>query len=178
MDHDELLRYKKLVNRLSGLPKKIVDLHGHDDLGNISEFVLHDLCHQDSFNLKKAAFLIDNPDFDCVQGVAGFSAQETYAVDKMWNEPSYFTEFMQTSPFNQKVRSFCVCSVKRNGHSYTPFVDQVAEQLELRQPAYSIWDMKHQNHGVLVYEKEDLDQDLFDNHFINSLYLLSLCPVH
>ena len=44
----------------------------------MSEFVLHDICNPNCFNLQKAAFLVDNPDFDCLKGVAGFSADEAY----------------------------------------------------------------------------------------------------
>lgn len=179
MEQDELLnRYQSLTRRLSSLPKKIVSLHSQDSK-NISEFLLHDLCQQDCFNLNKAAFLIDNPDFDCVQGVAGFSKSESYNdIDKAWQEPEKFTSFMQGAPFNQKVRSFCNCSIKRNGKSYTPHIDKIAETLELEKPAFYVWDMKHDNHGVLVYERDELDNDLLNEHLLNSLYLFSFCPVH
>ena len=56
--------------RLADLPKRMVPLYDLEAIGNIPEFVLHDLCHEDCFNLKKAAFLVDNPDFDSLQGVA------------------------------------------------------------------------------------------------------------
>ncbi len=179
MEQGELLvRYKKMVTRLTNLPKRIISLHDDESFANIAEFVLYDLCHEDCFNLNKAAFLVDNPDFNCMQGVAGFSRHEPFTDRELiWDKPDTFTSFMQQSPFNRRVRSFNASSTRRNGNQYNQVVHEVAQSLGLREPAFSVWDMKHANNGVLVYECADQEK-LFDEHLINSLHLLSFCPVH
>ena len=60
-----------LLQKLSHLPKKIVALEG---LEHTPSFVLHELCNESAFNLSKAAFFIDNPDFNHFKGIAGFDA--------------------------------------------------------------------------------------------------------
>ena len=62
---------------LSILPQQILS---HSWNENMSEFVLHEICNQ-SVLTTKAAFLVDNPDFDCLKGVAGYSTDEAYATD-------------------------------------------------------------------------------------------------
>jgi len=69
MSQEELLkRQHDLFKNLSSLPRMILVCNGCE---NIFELLLHDLCHPTCFNLKKVAYFVDNPDFDCLQGVAG-----------------------------------------------------------------------------------------------------------
>ena len=73
MKHDGANNKNRILIHLSTLPQKILSLHGRADL---AEFVLRDLCHERCFNLKKAAFFIDNPDFNHLKGIAGFCHEE------------------------------------------------------------------------------------------------------
>jgi len=176
MERDEILsNHQRVLGSLSGLPKKVLSVH---TLDNATEFVLHELCNQGCFNLHKAAYFIDNPDFNLFKGVAGFSQAEAYSEwDEVWNNPSAFTTFMQQSDFNQKIRKYCIDSAFRNNRSYDDMVMQIAKEIGLSEPSYFSWDLKHENKGLLVYEKKSVDAMLFEEHFLNSLYLLSFCPV-
>ena len=92
-----------MFRHLSELPQKIVNLHG---LENITEFVLHDLCHRSCFNLNKAAYFVDNPDFDCLKGIAGFHHDEVYPGEDIWFNPQAFSDHMESASFNKKFDSF------------------------------------------------------------------------
>ena len=84
---------------------------------------------------------------------------------------------MQESDFNQKIRKFCVKSAQRNKKSYDDVVADIANDIGIKDPSYFAWDMKHDNKGLLLYEKNGMDAELFEDHFLNSLYLLNFCPV-
>lgn len=177
MERNELVHYKKLLRCLSCLPKRILALHSLD---NISEFVLHGLCNKDCFNLYKAAYFVDNPDFDFIKGVAGFSKDEgDLEWDNIWEDPESFTLFTKSLPFNKRVRTFGTNSIKRkNNNTYDNLIKNIADNIGFDKPSYCLWDMKHFNHGILVYEKVDNENlALFDEHFIDSLHLLSFCPI-
>lgn len=176
MERDEIyLKHQKVLGLLSCLPKKMLSVHSLD---NATEFVLHESCNETCFNLHKAAYFIDNPDFNMFRGVAGFSQAEIYGDwDQMWNNPDAFTTFMQRSDFNQKIRKYCVDSVHRNKRSYDDMVLNISKEIGLDDPAFFSWDLKHDNKGVLVYERNGKDAGVFEEHFLNSLYLLSFCPV-
>ena len=166
-----------VVDNLRRLPRKILSLHG---LENVTEFVLHELCSKSCFNLKKAAYFIDNPDFDCVKGVVGVSNMELHEIEDIWSSPDSFTQQMTLSPFNQHVRSFIYESHKKNGKSYEDMAKSIAYELGINEYGFYSWDMKHNNHGFLVCEKNTIDPQEHpqDDIVIDGLCLLSFCPVH
>lgn len=176
MERDEMLsKHQRVLGSLSCLPKKVLSVHSLD---NAPEFVLHELCNQGCFNLHKAAYFVDNPDFNLFKGVAGFSQAEAYSDwNEIWNNPSAFTTFMQQSDFNQKIRKYCMDSIHRSNRSYDNLIADISKEIGLNEPSYFSWDLKHENKGLLVYEKNGMDAALFEEHFLNSLYLLSFCPV-
>ena len=77
-NHDHLDRRHNVLHHLTHLPRKIVSLNGAE---NLTEFVLHDLCQSRCFNLPKAAYFVNNPDFNCIKGVAGVHADELFQGD-------------------------------------------------------------------------------------------------
>jgi hypothetical protein len=175
--NEMLKRHHAVLNRLSQLPRKMLSLK---DQGNITEFVLHELCQADCFDLEKAAYFVDNPDFDCLKGVAGVWRPEAYATahDDIWQNPNSFTAHMQGSPFNQKVRDFMRSSLRKNQESDEEIVHIIAQELHMENPGYYSWDMKHYNHGLLVYEKPCKKGDSCDvDTVLNGLSLLSFCPI-
>src|SRR5207253_3050442 len=100
----ELLMYRnaQIADRLRRLPRKILQLHG---LENVTDFVLHALCSNDCFNIPKAAYFVENPAFNCLKGVVGVSTAELQGVDNIWTSPDQFMQMIAQSSFNQKVRS-------------------------------------------------------------------------
>lgn len=179
MQQDELLlRYRRLVNKLADMPRRMVSLYDLGSVGSVPEFVLHDLCHEDCFNIKKAAFLVDNPDFDSLIGIAGFSRDERFR-DCHWSNPKDFSAHMELSNFNKKVKSFCECSFKKNNKNYEDHLERVAKELSFQDPDFHVWPLKHYNHGFLLYERDsDESDEVFENNFLSSLHILSFCPLH
>lgn len=168
-------QYKKVLDCLSCLPKNIIQHHSRE---NISEFVLHGLCGQDCFNLKKAAYFVDNPDFNCIKGVTGFCKSEVNLDWKeIWDDPESFSLLAKSSPFNQKVRAFSATSTKKSKDPVEQFLSKISKDIGFTNPDYCSWNTKHSNHGILVFEKGDSTNELFDEHFVNSLHLLGFCPI-
>lgn len=165
--------YRRL-GLVTKLPGKILSLHGCE---NISEFVLHELCHEGCFNLKKAAYFIDNPDFDCLKGVVGHDKSQAYRPRQdIWGEMDAFTKHMQQAPFNKKVRSFVKPSFRRKGAPDSEIVEVVASSIGLKNPSFYAWNMKHDNHGILLYEKEE-SAPCDCEYLYECLCLLGFCPV-
>jgi hypothetical protein len=168
-------RHHAILDRISRLPKKMLSLTNHE---NVTDFVLHELCHQDCFNFEKAAYFVDNPDFDCFKGVTGISRTENFPVaDDIWKNPHGFSAHMQTSSFNQRVRSMIKPSMRRNYTSDEMIVKNVAEELVLQNPRFYSWDTKHDNHGLLIYEKACATDHCDMQDVLDGLCLLSFCPI-
>jgi hypothetical protein len=178
MKHDKVgHNATHVVDNLRRLPRKMLLLHEFD---NVTEFVLHELCGKSCFNLDKAAYFIDNPDFNCIKGVVGVSNSEMHGINDIWSSPDLFTQYMIQSPFNQHVRSFTGQSHRKNNHSYEDAASAIAQELGFNSYGYYVWDMKHNNHGFLVCEKNDthLHGHPGDDIVLDGLCLLSFCPVH
>ncbi len=167
-------RKRAIADLLSSLPRKILGLHGRD---NVVEFVLHELGRQECFDLEKAAYVIDNPDFDCLKGVAGFQRPEAYSLKSdIWTDPDSFSEHMKQSKYNNEVRCYHRNSGVKNGQKDEAIVKEVAQALGFDKPFYYSWDMKHDNHGILLYEKRD-SADCDCDYLLEGLCLIGFCPV-
>ena len=173
MERSEMLKNHDILNRLSCLPQKILSLSGSE---NITEFVLHELCNSTCFNLQKAAYIVDNPDFDCLKGIAGFNINEEFP-DAIWQNADAFSKHMSESFFNQKVRTILRSSPLRSGQSSQQTTDIISDCLGFDKPLYCSWRMKHDNHGYLVYETESNDTPSNDL-VLNGACFLSFCPIY
>lgn len=162
-----------ILNRLNGLPKKMLQNHQYE---NIAELVLHELCHN-CFDIHKAAYFVDNPDFDCLKGVAGYCKDDVCKVPQdIWQNPQEFSCKIKESPFNQRVRGFARASVRRAPRPNEEIVEDIARELQMGEHGFYSWDMKHDNHGIFVYEKNGLlGSD--ENQIVNALCLLGFCPI-
>ncbi len=166
-------RAYEVIVAVMTIPKHIIKLHGTD---NVTEFLLHNLGQQDCFNFSKAAYFIDNPDFDHLKGIAGFSKDESYlAKVNHWTETQEFSEHMKKAAFNSMVRDTCRCSIKRNKMQEEKVVQEISDELHFLNPRYVVWPIKHDNHGLLVFEKTE--EDGIDEHLENALQLFGFCPV-
>ncbi|OGB85831.1 hypothetical protein A3J41_02540 [candidate division TM6 bacterium RIFCSPHIGHO2_12_FULL_38_8] len=165
---------KKLLTKLSDFSKNLTQ---HHHLENLSEFLLHDVCAADLFAVPKAAYLVNNPDFSCLKGVAGYHIPESFIKGDHWNNQKAFTSHMKSSQFNQKVRSVQDKSLVLEGKNLeNKKIYGLADQLEIHDPLYHIWRMKHDNQGVLIFERpQDFGTD--QEHLLRFLYMLSFCPV-
>ena len=163
----------QLLQHLGNLRKMIV--HNHE-LENLSEFVLYDLCNGPAVRVNKAAYFINNPDFNMLRGIAGYHKNESGLHDS-WNHQKQFIAAMKNSAFNQKVRNKLQESFNRGEIFEQYLVRKLADYLEISNPSYHIWNLKHANHGLLVYEASEKQSKEVENHLHDSLYYLSFCPV-
>jgi hypothetical protein len=160
-------RHHHVLSHLTTLPRKITAWHTTD---HSSEHLLHELCHH-CFGLEKAAYFVDNPDFDCLQGVAGYDCTEHTGQEQ---RSQSLDDDHCPCDFNKQVRSMESTSYKRAHKAEADVIRTLASELFMHNPACYIWPLKHDNYGVLVYEKSDNLNGL-QEHLENSSYLFSFC---
>jgi len=177
MKSEELLkRQHSVLHILSSLPKKILL---QNDIDRLHEFILHEISCEECFNLNKAAFLIDNPDFNCLQGVAGIAREEAFASGtSIWDDIDRFSVHMSGSSFNDKVRNHVQVSCKACTTPDKEIFSQIADVLGMKNFGVCTWNMKHDNHGYLVYEKMNHEDTSCDDYILHGASLLGFCPIH
>ena len=177
MKSEELIkRQHALLHILSSLPKKILLRY---DTDRLPEFVLHEIACEDCFNLNKAAFLVDNPDFNCLKGIAGIARSEAFSNGtSIWEDPQRFSVHMRGSEFNDKVRNHLQVSCKKYDSPDDEIFAKIAEMLGMQQFGVCTWDMKYDNHGYLIYEKMNNDDTSCDDYIAHGASLLGFCPIH
>ena len=162
-----------LLRQVTQIPTRILRNH---DLHGLAGLLLHHLCSGECFNLSKAAYFVDNPDFDQLVGVAGFSRSEATGGD-VWAEPAQQAVRVEEGAFHKTVRGMHHASIARKGDAAggETQVKLMAQELGIENPQVYTWDMKHGNKGVLLYDggaQEWETQDLY-----NAASLLSFCPM-
>lgn len=167
-------RNAQIADNLRRLPRKMLQLHG---LENVTDFVLHELCSKDYFNIPKAAYFVENPAFNCLKGIVGVSTQELQSVENIWTNPDQFVKTITDSVFHQKVRSFHYESHKNRGHSPEEMAKIIAQELGFGDYNFYAWDMKHDNHGLLVCEKAP-EEDHAHDVMVDGFSLLGFCPIY
>jgi hypothetical protein len=164
-----------LIDVVTGLPHKILRYHTLDGL---AQMVLHDLGHEDGFGFNRATYLIDNPDFDHLVGVAGFDRTECSLHKKnIWEHPECFCSDMQAADFHNTVRQKVNASFARQDIDLNDAEDVKALGFELgiKDPYYFSWNMKHGNHGLFIFEKNDAICLWRQGLLKNISALLSMC---
>jgi len=177
MEREEFKRYNQIVNCISSLPKRMLSLHGRD---NVTDFVLHDLSHEACFNLHKVAYFVNNPDFNRLKGVSGIAQKEVPQGlwTDIWNQTEMFTTYMRNSPFNRRVRDFEECCLECAIDDDDEIIKDVAHSIGIENPVYYSLGMKHGNQGFLVFEKNYNDTVNIDKtHILNGISLLGFCPI-
>ncbi len=161
-------RHHQVLSRLSVLPKKILALYQEE---HVSEFVLHELCNKQCFNMKRAAYFVDNPDFDCLRGIAGYSQEEHNG------EGTKFSDHLSSCHFNKMVQSISRSSYKRSKKSDAELLMDLAHELKLKNAQCHTWQLKHDNQGVLIYEMAIQESDDLNDCIQDGLHLLGFCSL-
>ncbi len=165
---------QKLLQCLITIPKNMMSIHGVD---NIAEFLLHSLCTSGCLNFSKAAFFIDNPDFDQIKGVTGFVHHEAFKSGyEHWHDPENFTKHMGASFFNQKVRSILKRSAKKSVKLRSELLDELGKELAFSKPLHASWPLKYENEGILLFELNASSDPLPQEHIENMLHFFAFCP--
>ncbi|MCL5436621.1 MAG: hypothetical protein M1549_01935 [Candidatus Dependentiae bacterium] len=164
-------RRYELISRLSRLPKQIISVRDADYL---AELIFCELCGQNCFNLKKAAYFLDNPDFDCCRGIVGISADEFQSPgEELWADPLSISDRVRRSPFYQKVRALNHASAMKNNSDYV--LTEIAKMLGIEHPTFCICDARHENHAILISD-ERVDDEVSE-YLEYGMSILSLCPL-
>ena len=168
----------KLTSNLSALLHKVLNYH---DVDGLSQMVLHELGHDDCFGLKRATYLVDNPDFDHLLGVAGYCKQDCPCHKKdLWQDPYSFKGDMKGAPYHNQVQNFLNSSLKRKEIDLNSAkeVKELGIQLGIQVPEFFSWNMKHGNHGLLIFEHgEKPVKDWRKELLSNVAALLSFCGI-
>lgn len=165
---------KNLLFVLGKLPRHMT---GNHSLDNLTEFVLHGICNE-CFSIPKAAYFINNPDFNCLKGIVGYHQKEAYcAKQNAWNEQKDFTSCMRKSTFNNQVREYLDTSFVQGSEQERVRVQELSTELGFENPLYHTWHVKHGNHGVLLFESPEENRQHADDHLYDFLHLLGFCPV-
>lgn len=166
-----------IMCNLSKLPRRILSLHNHN---NITDLVLHELCGKSCFDLPRAAYFVDNPDFNCLKGVSGFCQQECLPENGcvVWDNPDDFARRIHDLSFNQKVRTIERCSLKKGVEGELGLAREIAQELEMQNPQFCLWAMKHDNHGLLIFEKADSCEMCAGEVVADGCSLLGFCPIY
>jgi hypothetical protein len=174
MGHKLLAGEHAILSHLNHIAPHMLRLK---DQHNLTEFVLHELCSDRGFQIDKAAYFIDNPDFNCLRGIAGFSRQDEYKTScSIWENPHEFSSHMGQASFNQKVRGIARESVRKSCTDDAQIVKQMAQELGFSSCNYYSWDMKHDNHAIVLFESPKAC-DISDVYVKNGMALLSFCPL-
>ncbi|MCB9493530.1 MAG: hypothetical protein H6679_04625 [Epsilonproteobacteria bacterium] len=174
-EHEE-----SLLDSLVSLPHKILC---HHEIQGLPELVLHELGHDSCFGLNRSIYIVDNPDFDCSRGVAGYCKDDCkYHKQDPWQEPHAFHKDMCEAPFGKCVRSFNNKSFLRNhkddnDHTLSPDeIDALCKAFDVKNPACFTWKQRHGNHGILIFDGgNDMRLEKRKKILANCSALLSLC---
>jgi hypothetical protein len=164
-----------LIVRLLNLPHKILFHHELDGLANM---VLHELGHDDFLGFDKACYFVDNPDFDCIKGIAGYHSCECkFHKPDLWSEPHAFMKDMEDAQFHRKLMSFNNKSLarKKEGCVDGEMIYSLGKTLGLQDPHGCYWKMKHGNNGILIFEGKSMPCVKRRNLLEHIVALLSFC---
>lgn len=174
MNDKKKKREHEVLLCMTSLPQHMIRHHGID---NMPEFLLHNIAQQGCFNFTKAAYFVDNVDFNHLKGVAGVARHERYG-ENHWETPEQFSDYMRQSNFNQKVRTIMRESADIKNKRPDRTVKELADLLELQDPGYVMWHIKYDNAGLLVFETEEpSERESFKDHLYNALHLFGFCPI-
>jgi hypothetical protein len=166
--------YCKLIENLSSLPHRILQNH---HLEALSQMILHELSHDQCFGLKRAVYLVDNPDFDHLVGAAGFSCDECALHKKdLWGSPESFVKDMKVAHFHNDVKTFIHHSLRKKDFDLNNAIEvkELGSFVGINNPQIVSWGMKHGNHGILMFESDKDIPEWRRQMLQNSVALLSL----
>lgn len=161
---------KKLLGKLGDFSKNMIQNH---HLENLSEFIVHDICAKDTFNISKAAYLVNNPDFICLKGITGYHQDESFNIFPSWQSQQEFSSHMKNASFNSVVRAIDVGSIEITDDRK---IQELAHSLQMRDPVFHGWNLKNDNHGIFIFERPE-DTDEVQQYLPHFLQMLSFCSI-
>jgi hypothetical protein len=168
---------RELFERILVLPHRLMQ---HHSVHGLSQLVLHDMSGPRSFGFERSVFLADNPDFDHLQGIAGYCKDEHEKYERdPWEDPVDFLKCVSGSRYHGDIRSVLKSSLQRESKNFEKReeIEQLAHEIGMKKPEYLSWTMKHGNHGLLIYELEEgkLLTETRERMLHGATGLLSMC---
>lgn len=142
---------QQLIEILAHLPQRMVK-HHHDH--HLSQFVLYEISK--GFGLSKAIYLVDNPDFDHLRGIAGYCNKEMQVShNDIWSNLDSVRGEIVEKPFHENVKKHLTESFKRKQGEFSNLQElhDIGVKMGMENPACLVWDGRNGNHGVFVFEK-------------------------
>lgn len=173
----DLGAHGSLIDHLTKIPHCMLRNHEIDSLAQI---ILYMLSHADCFSFKRAAYFIDNPDFDCLKGGAGFQHEEVFvSPNLMCHSPQPYLERLSSSQYNKQVRDIARPSIKRQCDNINDSADftTLCKDLGVTNAECVCWPLKHGNWGVLIFEHDSVLDPARRGLLDNAVSLLGFCPV-
>ena len=152
-EHEYGITNPNLLGTLLNMPSKIMQ---HYDVNGLVQMVLHELAHDKHLAFKRATYLVDSPDFDCLRGLAGFCREECRLHQQdLWQDPHHFASAMREASFHASMQKLLGASLHKN-HLDAAHKDNLlafGKALGMEAPEVYVWNLKHGNHGILLYEE-------------------------
>jgi hypothetical protein len=151
---DKDLQENELLRVLLDLPNKILQ---HEELDHLPHLVLHELGKNQRLGFKRASYLIYNPDFGCIKGIAGYCQDETkFHKDDLWHDPASFHDDMKSANFYNKIKTFYHPEIyhKECNDKFHDDIKNIGKMLGIDKPLVHVWNMRHGNKGVLIFEED------------------------
>jgi len=159
--------------RLATLPERMVQRH---ECENLAELILHELVDPSCHLFEKAAFFVDNPDFDCCKGITGLARADRLQSDIMQTDHGTFSEHMRHNAFNKAVRNVTCHSGLKKGTPWPQRADELGKKISLQGHSWYVFPVKYGNTGVLLYQPHEHTEDM-QEWLAMGAALLALCPV-
>jgi hypothetical protein len=164
---------QELLAMLLDLPNKILL---HHEVAGLAQLILHDVAHNQHFGFKRATYLVDSPEFDCLRGVAGFVDKECHHHDQdMWANPHTFINDMREAEFHNRLLQLARRSIKKSDN-HADAAREIAFDLGMVNPWVYAQDLRHGNHGILIVEEGVKRLDSDDHELLAHISaILGLC---
>jgi len=168
-------RVNQALAHVAALPSKILNLHV-DEQGHLAEFVLASLCDSTCCDIAKAALVINNPDFNCCCGAAGYLADEISSASNFATKETFerMCSDFDASLFHAKVRALNHTAYATTNEDY----QQLVQELGFSSSAQiCTMQLKNGNRGIFVYEPKKKLSDMLAHFIPLIISLFGFCPL-
>jgi hypothetical protein len=141
----------ELVSDLLKIPHQIL-MHSH--ISGLSDLLLATLASKQFFNLKKAVYLLGNPEFSCIRGMSGVEHLGVEFDVNHWEDIEARASILSSCEFNKKIKTIndkieCTSLSEEFCESLKKYA---SENLGFQSPHLIGWKAKHGNHGIFLCE--------------------------
>ena len=119
------------MSLIFSLPTEILTLLNTPRADRLTDYIMARICDKQCCDIKKAAFFVNNPDFDCCRGVIGYHANDLEGVAVHDESFDRIARAFDASGFNKSVKTFSSSALKKNTQEH---IDLMAHAVGLENP--------------------------------------------